>query len=85
MNDSNEDITSIVSCRNELARTGKDISEKMVNTKLTTTMPALFRPVLDIIVQQPIEIQSLDHLFNSLLEYKQENSKLSLGWWNRCR
>ena len=44
----------------------------MVNTKLTTTMPAVFRPVLDIIARQPIEIQMLDYIVNSLLEYEQE-------------
>ena len=35
-------------------------------------MPAVFRPVLDIIARQPTEIQTLDYLVNSLLEYEQE-------------
>jgi len=70
--DINEYITAVLDCRNELAGTDKEISDEAVNTKLTTTVPAVFRPVLDIIARQPIEIQTLDYLVNSLLEYEQE-------------
>ena len=71
-NDINEYITTVLDCRNELAGTDKEISDEAVNTKLTTTVPAAFSPVLDIIACQPIEIQTLDYLVNSLLEYEQE-------------
>ena len=70
--DINEYITTVLDCQNELAGTDKEIFDEAVNTKLTTTVPAVFRPVLDIIAHQPIEIQTLDYLFNSLLEYEQE-------------
>jgi len=70
--DINEYITAVLDCRNELAGTDKEISDEAVNTKLTTTVPAVFRPVLDIIARQPTEIQTLDYLVNSLLEYEQE-------------
>ena len=70
--DVNEYITAVLDCQNELAGTDKEISDEAGNTKLTTTVPAVVRPVLDIIARQPIEIQTLDYLVNNLLEYEQE-------------
>ena len=43
--DINEYITAVLDCRNELAGTDNNISDEAVNTKLTTTVPAEFRPV----------------------------------------
>jgi len=68
----NEYIMAVLDCGNELAGTDKEISDIAVNTKLTTSVPAVFRPVLDIIAPQPIKIQTFDYLVNSLLEYKEE-------------
>ncbi|RPA97192.1 hypothetical protein L873DRAFT_1691829 [Choiromyces venosus 120613-1] len=66
-NDINEYITTVLDCRNELAGTDKKISDETLNIKLTTTVPAVFRSVLDIIARQPLEIQTLDYLVNSHL------------------
>ena len=71
-NDINEYITTVLDCRNKLAGMDKEISDEAVHTKLTTTVLAVFRPVLDIIARQPIEIQTLDYLVNSLPKYEQE-------------
>ena len=70
--DINEYVTTVLDCRNELAGTDKEISDEAVNTKLTTTVPAVLGPVLNIIARQPIKIQTLDYLVKSLLEYEQE-------------
>ena len=65
-----EYITKLLECRQQLEASEQAISDETFLTHLITTLPSECNSIVDIIMHQPVEHQTIDYVITTLVEWE---------------